>query len=70
MYWSGSNPLTSQANRTDNFDGSNLLIGPAPGVPLSRADQVDSTSLPTGVTSPRPVTTTRCATYFPIFSCR
>src|SRR5215211_2104669 len=61
MYNRGSNPFTSQANRTDSFSGSNLVIGAAPGVPASSAVQVESTSVPTGVTSPRPVTTTRCA---------
>src|SRR5688572_4654611 len=59
MYWSGSKPFTSQANRTESCAGSNLRMGAAPGVPARSADQVDSTSFPTGVTSPRPVTTTR-----------
>jgi len=51
IYRSGSNPLTSQAKRTDSFCGSNFVIGAAPGVPASSAVQVDSTSVPTGVTS-------------------
>src|SRR5215211_5210911 len=59
-YCSGSNPFTSHANRTDSFCGSNLVIGAAPDFPASSAVQVASTSVPTGVTSPRPVTTTRC----------
>src|SRR5512134_79217 len=59
MYCSGSNPFTSQAKRTDWSLGSNLVIGAAPGVPASSAFQVDSTSVPTGVTRPSPVTTTR-----------
>src|SRR5215218_4003749 len=67
MYCRGSNPFTSQANRTDSFCGSNLVIGAAPGVPASRAVQVESTSVPTGVTSPRPATTTRCAELLPDF---
>src|SRR5919112_3442259 len=65
MYLSGSNPFTSQAKRTESFWGSNFVIGAAPGVPASSALQVDSTSVPTGVTSPRPVTTTRCVKLFP-----
>src|SRR5918992_3687572 len=59
MYFSGSNPFTSQAKRTDWSLGSNLVIGAAPGVPASSALQADSPSVPTGVTRPRPVTTTR-----------
>src|SRR6476646_9151985 len=65
MYLSGSKPLTSQAKRTDSFCGSNLVIGAAPGVPARSAVQVESTSVPTGGTSPRPVTTTRCAKLLP-----
>src|SRR5918994_2828547 len=59
MYRMGSKPFTSQANLTESCEGSNLRIGAAPGVPARSADQVDSTSFPTCVTSPRPVTTTR-----------
>src|SRR5690349_10050252 len=65
MYLSGSKPFTSQANRTDSFCGSNLVMGAAPDVPARSALQVESTSVPTGVTSPRPVTTTRCAKLLP-----
>src|SRR5688572_24115287 len=65
MYRNGSNALTSQANRTESCAGSNFLIGAAPGVPASKADQVASTSFPTGVTSPRPVTTTRRVNLLP-----
>src|SRR6185312_5402983 len=65
MYCRGSKPLTSQAKRTDSLCGSNLVIGAAPGVPARSAVQVVSTSVPTGVTRPRPVTTTRCAKLFP-----
>src|ERR687890_1983761 len=65
MYCSGSKPFTSHAKRTESFWGSNFVIGAAPGVPASSAVQVDSTSVPTGVTSPRPVTTTRCAKLLP-----
>src|SRR6266550_7509337 len=47
------------------LSGSNLVIGAAPGVPARSAFQVDSTSVPTGVTRPRPVTTTRCGKLLP-----
>src|SRR3954452_20858748 len=40
-------------------------MGAAPERPASSPCQVDSTSVPTGVTSPRPVTTTRCVKLFP-----
>jgi len=67
----GSKAFTSQANRTECREASNLVIGPAPDMPARRQDQLSSTVFPTGVTSPRPVTTTRCdKSYFPIFSCR
>src|ERR1041385_6436519 len=59
MYWRGSNPFTSHANRTSWFAASNLVMGAAPERPASRAAQVSSTVFPPGVTSPRPVTTTR-----------
>src|SRR5215207_7567054 len=65
MYSRGSKPFTSQANRTDSREGSNFLIGAAPGVPARSADQVDSTSFPTGVTRPSPVTTTRRVNLLP-----
>src|SRR5574342_321229 len=65
MYLSGSKPFTSHAKRTDSLCGSNLVMGAAPGVPASSACQVDSTSVPTGVTSPMPVTTTRCGKLLP-----
>src|SRR6266511_2373280 len=65
MYSRGSNPFTSQAKRTDSFDGSNLVITPAPDRPSSKPAQIESTSVPTGVTSPRPVTTTRWVKLFP-----
>src|SRR5690242_7443384 len=65
MYGNGSNPFTSQAKRTESFEGSNLVMRAAPGRPSSRPAQVESTSLPMGVTSPRPVTTTRWVKLFP-----
>jgi hypothetical protein len=38
---------------------SNCVIGPTPDSPASTAVQVDSGSSPSGVTAPKPVTTTR-----------
>src|SRR6185503_18843787 len=51
--------LTSHANLVANWEASNSVIGPAPLRPASSADQVVSRSLPTGVTRPIPVMTTR-----------
>src|SRR5688572_3665011 len=65
MYSRGSKPFTSQANRTESCEGSHLRIGAAPGVPARSADHVDSTSFPTGVTRPRPVTTARRVNLLP-----
>src|SRR3954465_4961584 len=65
MYWRGSNPFTSHAKRTCCLEASNLVIGAAPDLPSRSARQVLSTSVPTGVTSPRPVTTTRWVKLFP-----
>src|SRR5690348_3246414 len=45
-------------------------MGPAPDFPATSASHVSGTVLPSGVTSPRPVTATRRRTYFPIFSWR
>src|SRR5512132_150847 len=64
MYCEGSKSLISHANRTCSAEASNFVMGAAPERPASSALQVDSTSFPTGVTSPRPVTTTRCAKLF------
>jgi hypothetical protein len=59
MYCSGSNPLTSHANRTGNLLASNFVIGAAPERPSINERQVVATSLPTGEMAPTPVTTTR-----------
>src|SRR4029079_446372 len=67
MYCSGSNPFTPQAKRTCWLEASNLVMGAAPDFPSRRPRQVESTSVPTGVTSPRPVTTTRWVKLFPDF---
>ena len=47
-----------EAKRTWKWEGSNLVIGPAPDFPSMSARQVVATSLPTGEITPRPVTTT------------
>src|SRR5216117_2528732 len=62
MYCRGSYPFTSQAKCTGSCAESNLVIGPAPDCPATRAAQVLATSFPTGVTSPIPVTATRRVT--------
>jgi hypothetical protein len=58
MYCSGSNPLTSHANRTGKLLASNFVIGAAPERPSTNARQLVATSLPTGESAPTPVTTT------------
>src|SRR6266550_2360476 len=47
------------ANFTGLCTGSNRVIGPAPERPASRPSQVLGTSVPRGVTNPRPVIATR-----------
>src|SRR5690348_3995678 len=69
-YSDGSQFFTSWANLTGNFAGSKRVMGPAPDFPATSASHVSGTVLPSGVTSPRPVTATRRRTYFPIFSWR
>src|SRR4029077_9179803 len=51
----GSKPLTSHANFTGLCTGSNRVIGPAPERPAIRPSHVLCTSVPRGVTTPRPV---------------
>src|SRR6478672_7986839 len=60
MYLSGSKSLTSQAKRTCWLEALNFVIGAAPDRPPRSPCQEESTSFPTGVTRPSPVTTTRC----------
>src|SRR5262245_11436590 len=55
----GSKPFSSQAKWTANSDGSKASIGAAPDWPSTRFVQNVSTSLPSGVTAPMPVITTR-----------
>src|SRR5581483_2942063 len=66
-YFSSSKLRISPAMRVANWNSplgvlasaSNLLIGPMPDLPSMSADQNSSTVLPTGVSAPSPVTTTR-----------
>src|SRR5512147_718643 len=54
----GSNPFTSQAKCVEWWEASKCVMGPAPERPARRACQVSSVPIPTGDTSPTPVTTT------------
>src|SRR5437868_14970135 len=67
MYRRRTNTFTSQASRPCWLEASHLVIGAAPERPASSPCQVDSTSVPTGVTRPSPVTTTRWVKLFPDF---
>jgi hypothetical protein len=58
-YRDASKPLTSPKMRTANGAGSKRVVVLTPDLPAMRADQVVSRSLPSGVTAPMPVTTTR-----------
>src|SRR5215831_14329270 len=55
----GSKSLTSAANRTGNCEASKWVIIPAPLRPSKRPFQVGSVPMPSAVTRPTPVTTTR-----------
>src|SRR6476660_332081 len=59
MNWPGSKSLTSPAIWASYPVGSNLVIRPIPDWPAQIAFQVLSTPVPSGVTSPKPVTTMR-----------
>src|SRR5256885_9416095 len=59
MYSSTLKPFTSPANLHAKFDGSNFVMVAMPDLPASRLDQPSATVLPTGLTRPSPVTTTR-----------
>src|SRR5512144_986901 len=59
MYSSTLKPFTSPANLQAKFDASNLVMLAMPVRPASRLAQPSATVLPTGLTSPSPVTTTR-----------
>src|SRR6478735_4586310 len=55
----GSKSLTSAAIDTGKLSASNARMKSTPLLPATRLDQVVGTSLPTGVTAPRPVITAR-----------
>ena len=55
----GSQPLTSPANFVAKFETSKRVIGPMPERPSRSPFQVSSVPMPTGVTRPTPVITTR-----------
>src|SRR5574343_461034 len=59
MYSSMLKPFTSPANLTDSAAGSKRVTVAMPDWPATRLVQDRSTVLPTGVTSPSPVTTMR-----------
>ena len=62
MNRSGSKFFTSPAMRAENFDASNLVIGPIPLRPAHSASQFASVPIPNDDTRPTPVTTTRLFT--------
>ena len=55
---SGSKPLTSQAKCVECWEASKSVMGPAPERPAWRPAHVSSVPMPSGDTSPMPVTTT------------
>ena len=60
MCFSGSKPFTSPPKRVGQSGVvGKFVIGPMPDRPSSRLCQKEGTSMPTSVTAPRPVTTTR-----------
>src|SRR3954451_21519138 len=59
IHAAASKSLTSPAQRAAYGVGSNFVMTSSPDWPLSRAAQAVSLSLPTGLITPRPVTTTR-----------
>src|ERR1700756_2380 len=59
MYWLTSKSRTDPPMRTGNADSSKRVTGPMPLCPRRMASQADLTVLPTGDTTPRPVTTIR-----------
>src|SRR5438034_2957641 len=58
-YSSTLKPFTSPAKLQAKLDASNLVMVAMPDRPASRLAQPSATVLPTGLTSPSPVTTTR-----------
>src|SRR5436309_4530102 len=59
MKRSGSKSRTSPATRAGRAEASKRVIGPMPERPATRLSQFASIPMPSGVTRPRPVTTTR-----------
>src|SRR5262245_10067286 len=59
IHFSAENPLSSPANFTAWAEVSQAVIGPIPLRPARRPSQVLSVSIPTGLTAPMPVMTTR-----------
>ena len=55
---SGSKPFTSAAKRAECCEASKSVMGAAPERPSRRPAQVSSVPMPSGDTSPTPVTTT------------
>src|ERR1700683_595201 len=66
MYWLTSKSRTAPPKRTGNADTSKRVIGAMPLTPRSTASHADFTVLPTGDTTPSPVTTTRRLLTVPI----
>src|SRR5262249_41380871 len=58
-YCVGSKSRTSPAMRVGNVEASKCVIGPMPLLPAVMFAQAVATSLPSGLMTPRPVTTTR-----------
>ena len=50
-----------------DFNGSNSVILPTPEFPLESPRQYSDIELPTGETTPLPVTTTRCLVFKSMF---
>src|SRR5580704_9448593 len=59
MYSATSKPCTWPPKRTGKLETSKRVTGPMPLCPRKMASHADWTVLPTGDTTPRPVTTTR-----------
>src|SRR5437763_1365257 len=70
MKRSGSKSRTSPAMRAGSAEASKRVIGPMPERPATRLSQFASMPMPSGVTRPRPVTTTRRRVPFGAFKAR
>jgi hypothetical protein len=58
IQFSGLKSFTSAAILVSKAEASNNVIGPTPDLPSTSAFQNESTSLPTGLMTPKPVTAT------------